>query len=242
MLCLINITLKTSVKQKNYTYMKKTFIVLLSTFLISSCATVYYPSHVNSSFIENKGETTIGGALSLTSLNAQASTAINDHLRLAAGVNYWGWSASLGSANVGGSGLHTQLLAGYYKKLGNKIFFEGYGGIGTTVGSEDFFSHGIIQPSIGFGKDQPKFIISLRANYLTNSLFSDPDNGLILGPDETNKKSGMFSDLAFTHKFNRANKTWFIQYGISNDAEKIGDTELIPFMNFGVNFRLFSKK
>lgn len=222
--------------------MNKYFIALLLTCLISSCATVHYPSHINSSFLANKGEINIGGAVSLTSLNVQASTAINDHLRLAAGVNYWGWSASSGNASVGGSGFHTQLLAGYYKKLGNKLFFEGYGGIGTTVGSEDIYSHGIIQPSIGFGKDQPKFIISLRANYLTNSLFSDPDNGLMLGPDETNKISGMFSDLAFTHKFNRADKTWFIQYGISNDAEKIGDTELIPFMNFGVNFRLFPKK
>jgi hypothetical protein len=222
--------------------MKNYFILSSLACLISSCATVYYPSHINSSFIENKGETNIGGAVSLTSLNAQASTAISDHLRLAAGANYWGWSASLNSTTIGASGFHTQLLAGYYKKLGKKVFFEGYGGIGTTVGSEDFFSHGIIQPSIGFGKDQPKFVISLRANYLTNSLFSDPDSGFMLGPDETNKISGMFSDLAFTHNFNRANKTWFIQYGISNDAEKYGDSDVIPFMNFGVNFRLFSKK
>lgn len=131
---------------------------------------------------------------------------------------------------------------GYYKKLGNKIFFEGYGGVGTTLASEDFFSHGIIQPSIRFGKVQPKFIISLRANYLTNSLFTDPDNGHTLGPDETNQISGMFSDFAFTHKFYKPSTTWFFQYGLSNDSEKISDTDLILFINCGVNIRLFSKK
>jgi hypothetical protein len=202
---------------------------------------VYYPSHVNSSFIEEKGEINIGGALSLSSINAQASAALTDHLRLAGGINYWGWNASIGNSDVGESGFQTQLLAGYYKKIGNKIFFEGYGGIGTSVGSEDFFSHGIVQPSIGFGKERPKFIISLRANYLTNSLFSDPNEGVTLGPGETNKIAGTFYDFALTHRFTRAQKTWFIQYGISNDAQKFGDTDFIPFMNFGVNFRLSSK-
>lgn len=222
--------------------MTKLLSILFLSYLLSSCATVYYPSHVNSSFIEEKGQTDVGGAVSLTSLNAQASTAIDDHLRLAVGANYWGWSASVGSADLGESGFHTQLLAGYYKKLGRRTYFEGYGGIGITLGSEDFFSHGIIQPSIGFGEDHPKFIISLRANYLTNSLFTDPDNGLVTGPDETNKLAGMFTDLAFTHKFHRAKKAWFFQYGLSNDVEKLGDSELIPFMNFGINFSLFSKK
>ena len=218
------------------------FIAILLACFISSCATVYYPSHINSSFIEKKGETNVGGALSLSSINAQASTAITDHFRLAGGINYWGWNVTLGSASEGESGLQTQLLAGYYKKLGNKVFFEGYGGIGASVGSEDFFSHAIIQPSIGFGKDQPKFIISVRANYLTNSLFSDPNEGAVLGPDETNKIEGTFYDFAFTHRFNRVNKTWFFQYGLSNDTKKFGDNDFIPFMNFGVNFKLFSKK
>ena len=81
--------------------MSNFFIVILLTCLISSCASIYYTSHINSSFIENKGETNIGGAVSLTSLNAQASTEINDHLRLAAGLNYWGWNASLGNSSIG---------------------------------------------------------------------------------------------------------------------------------------------
>jgi hypothetical protein len=209
--------------------------------LVSSCASVYYPSHINSSFIEEKGETNVGGAVSLSSINVQASTAITDHLRLAGGVNLWGWAVTLGSSSEGESGLQTQLLAGYYKKLGSSVFFEGYAGIGASVGDEDFFSHGIIQPSIGFGKGRPKFIISLRANFLTNSMFSDPNEGAILGPGETNNISGLFLDLALTHRIQRKNRTWFFQYGLSNDPQKYGDTDLIPFMNFGVNFRLFSK-
>lgn len=220
----------------------KRFLVILSVCFVSSCATVYYPSHINSSFIKEKGESNIGGAVSLSSLNVQASTAITDHLRLAAGVNYWGWNVTLGNSSVGESGLQTQLLAGYYKKIGDKTFFEGYTGIGASVRPDDFFSHAIIQPSIGFGKEQPKFIISLRANYLTNSLFSDPNDGRILGPDETNEIAGMFFDFALTHRFIRENKTWFFQYGMSNDTQKFGDNDLLAFMNFGVNLRFPSKK
>lgn len=183
--------------------MNNFFITLLLTCLLSSCATVYYPSHINSSFIEKKGETNVGGAVSLSSLNVQASTAITDKFRLAGEINYWGWNFSIGNSSEGESGLQTQLLAGYYERLGDNVFFEGYSGIGASVGSQDFFSHAIIQPSIGFGKDHPKFIISLRANYLNNSLFEDPDEGAILGPGETNQMSGMFYDFGFTHRFIR---------------------------------------
>lgn len=221
--------------------MSRLIIISVVACLISSCAQVYYPSHINSSFIEEKGETNVGGAVSLSSLNVQASTAITDHLRLAGGVNLWGWSVTLGSARQGASGFQTQLLAGYYEKLGSKVFFEGYAGVGASAVGNDFFSHGIIQPSIGFGKDKAKFIISVRANYLTNSLFSDPNEGIILDPGETNDISGVFFDLALTHRIQRKNRTWFFQYGLSNDSQRYGDADLIPFMNFGVNFRLFSK-
>jgi hypothetical protein len=213
--------------------------------LFSSCATIYYPSHINSSFIQSKGETNLGGALSMTSLNAQVSTAPTEHLRLAGEVNYWGWSVSLGNSSVGEAGIHSQFLAGYYTKLGRKVFFEGYGGIGvSSVSGSDFFGHAILQPSFGFGQDQPKFIISLRTSYLNNSIFDDPDNGVNLGPDETSRISGMYYDLGLTHNFHRTNKTWFIQYGLSGGDIQLehGDNTLIPFMNFGVNFKLFSKK
>lgn len=221
--------------------MSKIFPFLLIVSLLSSCASVYYPSHINSSFIEEKGETNVGGALSLSSVNVQASTALSKHLRLAGGINYWGWSVSIGNSSIGSSGLQAQLLTGYYTKIGKNVFFEGYGGLGTSFGDEDMFGHVIIQPSIGFGKESPTFIMSVRANYLNNSIFSDPNSGAILGPGETNKITGMFYDYGLTHRFLKEKTTWSIQYGVSRDIEKFGDTELIPFMNVGLNLRLFSK-
>ena len=208
--------------------------------LNSSCSTAYYPSHINSSFIENKGETSIGGAVSLTAINLQASHAISPHLRLAGGLNAWTWSLF----DEGESGIQGQMLTGYYHQLGERIYFEGYIGVGISATNEDLFSLGIIQPSIGFGDGQPKFLVSLRANYLNNSLFSDPDMGVILEPGESNKLAGLNYDLALTHRFIRENKTWFIQYGLSGGYtyRELGDNSAMTFVNFGVNWRLFSKK
>ncbi|MEL6632447.1 MAG: hypothetical protein AAFQ83_13290 [Bacteroidota bacterium] len=211
---------------------------------LSSCANLYYPSHINSAFIQEKGETNMGGALSLTSMNAQVSSAPTDHLRLAAGLNFWGWAVTLGSASIGESALQGQMLAGYYTQLGDKVFFEGYGGVGFSATTSDFFGHGILQPSLGFGKGHPKFVISLRTSYLNNALFSDPDEGAMLGPDETHKISGFYHDVAFTHRLQRPNTTWFLQYGMSGgDIQRaLGDNAFVPFLNVGVNYRLLAKE
>ncbi len=152
--------------------MSRLLLIIVLTCLISSCASVYYPNHINSTFIDKKGETNLGAALSFTSINIQASTAVNDHLRLTGGINCWGWNVTLGDASSGESGLQSQLLAGYYSRLNDLVFFEGYSGIGVNQAHEDLFGQGILQTSLGLGSDSPMFVISIRANYLSNSIFA----------------------------------------------------------------------
>ncbi len=207
--------------------------------MITSCAQVYYPAHINSSFIEEKGETNLGAAISLSSINLQASHALSPHLRIAGGINAWAWQIS----GDGYAGTSAHLLTGYYSKIGSKTFLEAYAGVGANIGNEDFFGQGILQSSIGFGKDQPKFVVSLRANYMDNAIFSDPNEGLSMDPGVSNKVSGMQYDFAFTHRFVKSNKTWFLQYGISGGdiQNAVGDQPVLTFINFGVNWRLFSK-
>lgn len=180
----------------------------------------------------------------MTSLNAQFSTALTDKFRLAGGINYWGWSARFNTFEIGESGIQGQLMAGHYTQLSDHVFAETYAGFGLSSAGENLFAHGIVQPSIGFGRDKPKFLISLRLNYLNNSILEDPNASLNPSSSgETNVIAGMYYDLALTHRFHRDNRVWFLQYGMSGGdiQQRFGDSSFIPFLNFGLNFRLFSK-
>ncbi len=223
--------------------MTRSLLILILPIFLGSCASVYYPNHINSSFIEQKGEVNLGGAVSLSSINVQTSYAASDHIRLSANANYWGWSILINDSEVAGEGgLQTSFMAGYYNRLGDNVFFEGYSGIGFSALRSDFLSRAIVQPSIGFGKDAPALVFSCRANIISNALFSDPDKGVTVDPGSTNRVEGMFLDFGLTHRINFDQGTLFVQYGISRDTGGYGDTNFITFMNIGYDWRLFAKK
>lgn len=58
--------------------------------LLSGCATVHYPSHINTSMISYEGETQVGGSINFSSVTAQATHALSENFRLASSFNSFG--------------------------------------------------------------------------------------------------------------------------------------------------------
>ena len=111
-------------KTKQKFYQSLVLIILL----ISACAPSYVPNVVNTPLLSNKGEFQVTANAALSGFDPQLSYAVTDNIGLMVNGSF----ANQTSDSTDDYHKHqfVELGAGYYKKIGQRVRFEGYGGLG----------------------------------------------------------------------------------------------------------------
>ena len=217
--------------------------ILLAALFVSSCATLHYPSAVNTPLFKEKGESNLQADVNLSSITAKGAHAFSNHFGLAGSVNFWGWSYTFLSSAEQGIGLQVHCLPGYFAPLGKHWLFEVYGGYGLGMMDTETYSgfndHQIIlQPSVGLRRERFEMSISIRATeHIVTDFTYDP------ALSNPTPQAGLFLDPALTFRMGGESLKASTQIGMSIATDDNFELEYrgLFLINFGVHYR-FKKR
>lgn len=207
-------------------YMKKfqLFFFLIAILFVSSCATVYYPTTLNTPLFDEQGEKFVDVSLNGGSIIFSGGYAMKEHFALAGQLSAYSVSSQIGQTTTGGEGVQLDITPGYFTSFGENGVFETYAGYGFGRITADDFDGGLhkfyLQPNIGYKGDNFHGAFSVR---MMNVLFDARDPFFELG-------NAQYIEPAVSLKFGGERFMFTSQFGGSFPINADYEFEHFPFI------------
>lgn len=207
-------------------------LVVLIAFFVSSCATVYYPTTLNTPLFEEQGEKFVDVSLNGGSFVVSGGYAIKEHFALAGQLSTFSVSTQVGQQTTGGEGYQFDITPGYFTSFGENGVFETYAGYGLgriTANDFDGVLHKFyLQPNVGFRSESFHGAFSVR---MMNVLFDARDPFFELGNTQ-------YIEPAVSLKFGGKRFLFTTQLGGSFPLNSTVQYEHFPFIvSIGGSYR-----
>ncbi|HEX2984090.1 MAG TPA: hypothetical protein VHO28_11160 [Ignavibacteriales bacterium] len=161
--------------------MKRTFckfFIIISSFTLSACASVYVPNAVNVPMLDKAGDVQLGAHTGINGFDLQASAAITDNFAV---MLNGAFLSETGDTNNYRKRKFGEIGLGYFtsfREMGRFEVYAGYG-VGKTSAMDDFeipgvwtnyaegsYSRIFVQPSIGMESKVVDFGLAMRVAYV----------------------------------------------------------------------------
>ena len=208
------------------------FLFLISVIFISSCATVYYPTTLNTPLFEEQGEKFVDVSLNGGSFVFSGGYAMREHFALAGQLSAYSVSSQIGQTATAGDGVQIDITSGYFTSFGENGVFETYAGYGLGRITADDFDGTLhkfyLQPNIGYRGESFHGAFSVR---MMNVLFDARDPFFELGNTQ-------YIEPAISLKFGRERFLFTSQFGGSFPLNSNIQYEHFPFIvSIGGSYR-----
>jgi len=169
--------------------MKNLFTVLLSSFILSSCSTMYIPNGVHTPLLKDQGDFSASASTGINVVDAHVAFSPIKNFGIMSTSSYNRYNRKYTpDSTIKEFRLNMDIAFGFYKHFSDEFVFEVYAGYGfgnfktnnsfnTFEGSiTGFYNRYFIQPAIGYHAEAAKVSFGLRFSQLMHTKTLDENN------------------------------------------------------------------